>query len=307
MRISNTLLQIFMIKAAVLSARTMLARILKRSLLMNQNDTPPFQIIVVSDLDGSFLDHSSYSFEAAIPALNRLRAIDVLPIFSSSKTASEIRKIQEDIGFIAPFACENGAAFYVPSQRAPLKIFARKRLEWIDAIHDVRKVLGAKFIGFSDWQAESLAKVTGLTIAEARCAQQREFTEPILWQDTTEKRRQFDDALRDLGLITQEGGRFISIQSHSDKSRSSKWWRSQHCPRRTCVLALGDSPNDAALLDSADIAIVIKSEKSDLLRPRFPCRVIRTVLPGPSGWNEGMQKALQLIETGQFKLTHDDT
>ena len=274
---------------------------------MKQNFKPSFQIMVVSDLDGSFLDHSSYNFEAASPALNQLREMGVLPVFASSKTASEIRKIQENIGLTAPFACENGAAFYVPSQRAPLKIFASKRLEWIDAVHEVREVLGAKFFGFSDWQAEYLAEVTGLTAAEARRAQQREFTEPILWQDTPEKQRQFEGALRDLGLITQEGGRFISIQSRFDKGSSTKWWRSQHDPLRTCVIALGDSPNDEALLDAADIAIVIESEKSNLLRPRTPCRVIRTVLSGPSGWNEGIQEALRMIETGQLQIIVNDT
>ena len=37
------------------------------------------QLVLFSDLDGTLLDHESYSFDAARPALDRLRREDVPP------------------------------------------------------------------------------------------------------------------------------------------------------------------------------------------------------------------------------------
>jgi predicted mannosyl-3-phosphoglycerate phosphatase (HAD superfamily) len=45
--------------------------------------------IVVSDLDGSLLDHYSYSSEDAKPALDLLRQLDLPLILNTSKTLRE--------------------------------------------------------------------------------------------------------------------------------------------------------------------------------------------------------------------------
>jgi len=58
------------------------------------------------------------------------------------------------------------------------------------------------------------------------------------------------------------------------------------------VLALGDSPNDADMLDTADVAVVIRSAKSDQVRPTRPRRVLRTQTRGPEGWQEAMDALL---------------
>ena len=66
--------------------------------------------MVFSDLDGTLLDHDSYSFEAAKPALAALveRAIPVVP--STSKTLVELEKLSVEIGL-------SGAAIAVKWRR----------------------------------------------------------------------------------------------------------------------------------------------------------------------------------------------
>ena len=65
----------------------------------------------------------------------------------------------------------------------------------------------------------------------------------------------------------------------------------------TITVALGDSPNDAAMLEAADVAVIIKSAKSDRIELHQPNRIIRTSRPGPAGWKDAMLEILQLLDS----------
>lgn len=269
---------------------------------MNQDvaDTPPF--LVFTDLDGSLMEHETYSIEAARPALAALADRGITPIFASSKTAAEIITIQETSGLAAPFICENGAAVYADgfATAEPLAVFGARREEWLTDVHELRERMGWKFSGFADWSNKDVSRHTGLPEADAELARQREFTEPMLWQDTQANFQLFLKALAELDLTTLEGGRFISIQSDFDKSHGMKWWQSQFAEPRPFLVALGDSPNDASLLAASDVAVAIKSAKSDQLDPAGPQRLIRTKRPGPSGWNDAINEILALFDAAQL-------
>ena len=72
-------------------------------------------LIVFTDLDGTLLDHHSYSWRAASPAMAKLAANGIPLIFNSSKTAAEMRHLQNAMGIRAPFIVENGAAAVIPA------------------------------------------------------------------------------------------------------------------------------------------------------------------------------------------------
>ena len=79
-----------------------------------------------------------------------------------------------------------------------------------------------------------------------------------------------------------------------------KWWQAR-CPKPLPILiALGDSPNDESLLAAADVAVAIKSAKSDQLQPVGPTRLIRTNRPGPSGWNDAITEILEHFDSAQL-------
>ena len=63
-------------------------------------------LIVFTDLDGTLLDHHSYSWRAASPAMAKLAANGIPLIFNSSKTAAEMRHLQNAMGIRAPFIVE---------------------------------------------------------------------------------------------------------------------------------------------------------------------------------------------------------
>lgn len=268
---------------------------------MNQIVATSAPFLVFTDLDGSLMEHESYSIKAAEPALMELARRRVTPIFASSKTAVEILAIQRASGLSAPFICENGAAVHDSSGQI-LTVFGLPRKSWLDAVHLLRERLSLRFTGFSDWPTEKIAELTGLSEGDAEKAQRREFTEPVLWQDTQANFQLFQSEIQKLSLITQEGGRFISIQSQFDKGSAMHWWQARHNQPRPFLIALGDSPNDLSLLDAADVAVVIKSGKSDQLYPQGPATVIRTSMSGPAGWNDGIRQILGLLDSQQLLI-----
>ena len=268
---------------------------------MNQNVATSAPFLVFTDLDGSLMEHESYSIEAAKPALVELARRGVTPIFASSKTAVEILAVQRTSGITAPFICENGAAVYDSSGQI-LTAFGLPRTNWLHAVHQLRKQLSLRFTGFSDWPAEKIAELTGLSRTDAEKAQRREFTEPMLWQDTQVNFQLFQSEIQRLSLTTLEGGRFLSIQSQFGKGKAMKWLQARQSHPRPFLIALGDSPNDLSLLAAADVAVVIKSGKSDHLHPQGPATVIRTSIAGPAGWNDGIKQILNLLDSQQLLI-----
>ena len=69
--------------------------------------------VIFSDLDGTLLDHQSYEFTAAQPAINFIKENQVPLILVSSKTKDEMIHYQSELGISGlPFVVENGSAIY---------------------------------------------------------------------------------------------------------------------------------------------------------------------------------------------------
>ena len=104
-------------------------------------------------------------------------------------------------------------------------------------------------------------------------------------------------------MVALEGGQFISIQSNFDKGLAMRWWISRLNEISPTIIALGDSPNDTAMLSAADIAVVIRSAKSESLEITGPKKIIYTDKEGPEGWSEGIIEATSLINSqSQIKV-----
>ena len=249
--------------------------------------------MVLSDLDGSFLAPITYSFDDALRGLDFLRDRNIEPIFASSKTASEISSIQRKIKSRGLLICENGGAIVEtrPNENSMLKVFGQPRGTWMPQVIKLRKELKLKFLGFSDWSVSMLREQTGLSELSARAAQARNFSEPVVWKDSDTKLDYFKEELERINLVAIEGGQFLSIQGKYDKGLATRWLRSHNGNSEGLIIALGDGPNDQTMLSEADIAVVIKSPKSHLLKVEGPLRVIHTDNTGPRGWTEGILEA----------------
>jgi mannosyl-3-phosphoglycerate phosphatase len=60
-------------------------------------------------------------------------------------------------------------------------------------------------------------------------------------------------------------------------------------------LALGDSPNDCSMLQAADIAALIRHKDGSVMDCKTQGHSIKTMEPGPAGWNAAVLQVLQLL------------
>ncbi|MEO0354349.1 MAG: HAD hydrolase family protein, partial [Cyanobacteria bacterium P01_A01_bin.3] len=72
------------------------------------------KLLVFTDLDATLVDHQTYSYEAALPAIARLKQLDYPIIFNSSKTIAEQQHLRAELDIQTPFIVENGAAVVIP-------------------------------------------------------------------------------------------------------------------------------------------------------------------------------------------------
>ena len=263
-------------------------------------------LLVFTDLDGTLLDHYSYSYEPAIPALQRLAKEEIPLIFNSSKTAAEIRQLRAEIGNRHPFIVENGSAVCVPvgyfthgglpganSEDAfDVQTFGLPYADLILVLHSLRTGAGYRFRGFSDLTAPELAQLTGLNEAAAVLAQQRHASEPLLWEDTDAALQKFILDLQQRRLSLIKGGRFYHVMGQVDKADALHWLTSLYqrtWPQRNWrTVALGDSPNDRAMLEAANIAVIIPPANGEPMRLTRGKDVICPKDQGPRGWLHAM-------------------
>jgi mannosyl-3-phosphoglycerate phosphatase family protein len=270
--------------------------------------------IVFTDLDGSLLDHESYSCEEARPALNLLQKKNIPVIPNTSKTMAELLPIRESIGNHDPFIVENGAAIYIPEgyfkdQPKGTKTITFKgekfwefsqaypRSHWTHLLMKINWRYPDDYISFSQLGVSGILKCTGLSLEESIQANERKFSEPILWLGKQQAKKNFIHSVRAAGAEVVEGGRFMHIiDASTDKASAMNKlidFFSQHDQQsKLKSIALGDSKNDVSMLNTADFAAVIKSP----FHSRPPVERDEGIYIssgfGPKGWNQVIQKIL---------------
>lgn len=264
-------------------------------------------IVIMTDLDGSLLDHHSYSHEAASPALEFLRENNIPIIFNSSKTASEIIEIQNNMGLDWPFVVENGAGIYLSKTNGTESIknenmhsFGKPRTEILQVLHNLRAKFNFSFSGFNDMTDEELHGHTGLSLDKILLAKQRDFSEPIIWQDDESQWNEFKKQIEQQQLVAVKGGRFISVTSDVNKANAVDWFKhyyKKETGESVTVIALGDGENDIKMLNTADYGILIKSPVNTLSGNSIE-HLILTQECGPSGWNQCLLSLLTEIGHG---------
>ncbi len=246
----------------------------------------PTPLVVVTDLDGTLLDHHTYRAEAAQPALDRLAARGVPVVVNTSKTRSEWLAMREAFDNTDAFVVENGSALYLPD--GTCEVFGKTRQVIVDKLAFMRA--DYQFESYADWTVADVAKHTGLDLDSAALSQAREFSEPVRWMDSDDAKQRFCQALAKAGFATLEGGRFLHALGVTDKGKALPVLRDFY--QAETIIALGDSPNDIAMLRQADIGIVIPAAVNEPLQFDSSNRIIRSVAAGPEGWNQSINALL---------------
>lgn len=248
------------------------------------------KLLFVTDLDATFLDHS-YSWAQAAPAILRLRKLGLPLVLNSSKTLAEMEDLAKQLDLDSPIVAENGGLLAIRKERPgdyQVEINGMARSEILLAAHDLRRQMGYQFAGFADWSDQELAERTGLSMPQAQRSRSRLATEPISWNDTESHRFAFAEALATKGIRMLRGGRFWHLMGDADKADGSaaalKFYQDREPDVEWIVVALGDSANDTAMLEAADIAVVIPHADGPHITPNAP-HVVHAPFPTSKGWN----------------------
>lgn len=258
--------------------------------------------VVFSDLDGTLLDHESYSWAAAAPALEALKAAGVPLVLASSKTAAEIAPLHAALGLAdAPAIVENGAGLWHPEEDGADDNAYRALRRALEALP---KELRVFFRGFGDMSAFEVAEITGLSREAAARARNRQHSEPGIWTGDEATRARFLAALDEQGIVARRGGRFLTLSFGATKA--DRMAQVAAGLGATTTLALGDAPNDVEMLEAADAGVIVKNDHGPPL-PRLAGedggRIIRTEAPGPHGWNWAVLAWLGKLDHDRNGLT----
>jgi mannosyl-3-phosphoglycerate phosphatase family protein len=272
------------------------------------------QRLIFTDLDGSLLDHNTYSHKPAVSLLETLNQVGIPVILTSSKTMAEIVPLRAMISNSHPFIVENGAGIYVPMnyfsylpsswrENEGFMLYSRSPgrdliLEIIDTCSQEFRMEYQTFSHLFEREgSDGISRVTGLLPHQAESANKREFSETIIWLSTDSRKQQFIETLTSKGLSVQQGGRFLSVTDHASKGRAlqylTKIFKQQHHINLCDTLAIGDADNDKSMLEIADSALIIRSRHH--MPPKLDrCeRISISKEVGPKGWVSGVTSWLQ--------------
>jgi mannosyl-3-phosphoglycerate phosphatase len=248
-------------------------------------------LLVVTDLDGSLLDETTYEAGPAREALVRLGAAGVGLVLASSKTRAEMEALASALPGAPPVALvvENGGALLrrMSGGESETTVLGAPHRALVAALAEIAAEVGARLQGFSALSPHDLARLTGLGLDEVRRGQTREYDEPFLVLEGDLGRIAAAVARR--GLRLHRGGRFFHLTGPSDKGRALRVLQGLLAAegRLYHTIGLGDAPNDLAFLEVVDEAILVPRPDGRVhegLAAALP-GARHAPAPGPAGWN----------------------
>lgn len=270
--------------------------------------------VLFTDLDGTLLDYSTYSFEAALPALQLIKEKEIPLVICSSKTRKEIEYYRKKMGNTHPFVTENGGGIFIPknyfkvkAQSSNFKIAEEKDSQIItlgakySALRKTMEELrreGFQVRGFGDMTVGEVAGLANMTFEEAAMAKERDFDEPFVFGGDASEVQSLIQAIQSKGFnVTQ--GRFYHILGDSDKGKAVSLLIDLYKKQfgEIATVALGDSPNDIPMFERVDYPVIVQKPDGNY-DPRINMpNLIRSEGVGPGGWNKTVLKIVNAMSS----------
>jgi mannosyl-3-phosphoglycerate phosphatase len=264
------------------------------------------RLIIITDLDGTFLDRESYSYEKAWPALARLKDKKIPLVFCSAKTRAEQEVYRRELDIKDPFIVEDGGAVFIEKDyfKFPYEYHRSagdyRVVEFGTPYNTIRHALREVALetrlslrAFGNMTLEEVSDVTGLDHDASARAKTREYEETLVRDFTPEELKRLEEALAPRGLRLTHGGRFHGVTGGNDKGRATQslisLFRRQDGP--IYRVGIRDRRNDASMSSVVDQPLLVEKSPGvweDLLLDH----VQRVFGIGPEGWNRAVSELL---------------
>jgi len=263
------------------------------------------KVVIFSDLDGTLLDHDTYSFQAASETIELLHSKDIPLVICTSKTRSEIELYRKLLKNKSPFISENGGGIFIPEGYFSKEFEYEKRIEGYKVIElgvssetlsatlrSISKETGIPIRGFSDMTVAEITEVTGLDEEIAKLSMERDYSEPFLINEDRKDTATISDKINLKGYQYTKGGRFHHILGGNDKGKAVKiltnLYKSKFGDIKT--VGLGDSLNDLPMLEAVDNPIIVQKPNGGYDPEIQLSNLTYADGAGPSGLNSSILK-----------------
>ncbi len=219
-------------------------------------------IWVVSDVDGTLMDHS-YDLTPAKETIKTLQKLSIPVILCTSKTASEVKIIRKELNLTDPYIVENGAAIYGESlEKVNGKIILGQKYEFLNEILDyISQEINYKLIPLNNLSDQEATQLTGLKGNSLNLMRDRHWSMPFL-NPPIYLEKKINNCCKKFNVDVFKGNRMSHLlSSSSNKGKAINALKNYSNIQNIQIIGLGDSPNDLPLLLHSDIRIVIPGIK----------------------------------------------
>lgn len=269
--------------------------------------TMPEKFVIYTDLDGTLLDHVTYSFHPALEALEQIGEKKIPLIICTSKTRPEIEFYRKLLGNKEPFISENGGGIFIPDGYFSRDFEYDKEIKGYKVIElgtrepalyqvlkEISEETGIEIRSFRDMSAGEISEHTGLDEYTAELSRVRDYSEPYLVYGDESDAATIARNINLKGYRHTRGGRFHHILGENDKGKAvnilSDMYRRETGEIKT--VGLGDSLNDLPMLEAVDIPVLVEKQGAVYERGISLQNLIYADGIGPLGWNSEILKIL---------------
>ena len=253
-------------------------------------------IWVVSDVDGTLMDHS-YDLTPAKETIKKLQKLSIPVILCTSKTASEVKVIRKELNLTDPYIVENGAAIYGESlEKVNGEIILGKKYEKLEEILNlISKEIDYKLIPLNNLADSEATELTGLKGNSLTLMRDRHWSMPFL-NPPGFLEDKINICCKKFNVDIFKGNRMSHLLStKSNKGKAIKALKEYSNTQKIEIIGLGDSPNDLPLLLNSDIKIVIPGidgPNLNLLNQLKDFEFILASEPNGYGWKTEINKLI---------------
>jgi len=253
-------------------------------------------IWVVSDVDGTLMDHS-YDLAPAKETIELLQKLSIPVILCTSKTASEVKVIRKELNLTDPYIVENGAAIYGESlEKVNGEIILGKKYEFLEEILSfISKEINYNLIPLNNLTDKDATKLTGLKGNSLNLMRDRHWSMPFL-NPPSFLEEKINICCKKFKVDVFKGNRMSHLLStNSNKGKAINALKKYSNFKNLKIIGLGDSPNDLPLLLNSDIRIVIPGINGPNLNLVDQLKDLEFILasePNGFGWKNEINKLI---------------